>query len=155
MAAATRRKAARLTFEDGEVMVVPPDQDIFFLSAEKATEACKHAVQVQERVGRFKAEILVPLYKWCVAHSDRVRACYIPVPGVNIKIFIVTSSPAFDFDLAHEIAALEMDLAKAGWYVAVSQLPNADEETMETFFSKEGALEFYAQREPAPEESRK
>src|SRR5438309_5705742 len=41
---ATRRQIARLNFEDGQVVVTPKDRDIFLISAEKATEACRNAV---------------------------------------------------------------------------------------------------------------
>ena len=37
--ALTRREPIRLSYRDGQVMVTPEDQDIFFISAERATEA--------------------------------------------------------------------------------------------------------------------
>jgi hypothetical protein len=149
----TRRPFARLSFEDGEVVVTPKDRSIFLISAEKATEACRSAVQLSERIERFETEVLVPLHDWCVAHEDRVMACYIPLPGNHLQVFIATNSPTFDFDLAAEVASLELTIARSGWRVSVSQLPQADEETLATFFSPEGALQVYAQREPAPQES--
>ena len=56
------------------------------------------------------------------------------------------SRRAFDFDLAEEIAAVERELAKAGWRVGVSQLPAAEDRSLETYFNPDGALEIYAQR---------
>jgi hypothetical protein len=149
---ASHRRCARLSFEDGEVVVTPKDRDIFLISAEKATEACRSAVRLDERIERFESEFLVPLHEWCVAHERRVRACYIPLPAGHIQVFIVTTSTQFDFDLAAEVAALELKLARSGWRVGVSQLPNADDESLATFFNPEGALEVYAQRGPAPQE---
>jgi hypothetical protein len=150
---ATRRRLTRLTFQDGEVIVTPKDRDVFFISAARATEACREAVQQDKRIENFQSEILVPLNEWCVAREDRVRACYIPaVPGRQLQVFIVTRLPRFDFALAAEVATLELRLARSGWRVGVSQLPDADEESLATFFSAEGALEVYAEREPAPQE---
>lgn len=149
----TRRQFARLTFEDGEVVVTPKDRDIFLISAERATEACRHAVLAAERIKRFESDFLVPLYEWCVAHQDKVRACFIPIPERNIQVFILTNLPQFDFDLAPEVAGLELTLARGGWRVGVTQLPDADEEALTTFVNPEGALEVYAQRGPAPQES--
>jgi hypothetical protein len=148
----TRRQFAKLSFADGEVRVTPRDRDIFFMSAEKATEACRREMQHDERIQQFESEFLVPLHDWCVANAARIRACYIPMPGGHIPVFVVTTSPQFDFNLAAEVAGLELKLARNGWRVGVSQLPAADEESLATFFSKEGALEVYAERGSAPEE---
>ncbi len=148
--ALARREPIRLSYGAGQVMVTPEDQDVFFISAEKATEACREAVRVEERVARFKRGFLLPLHDWCVVNAERLSACYVPRPAGHVQVFVVTSSPRFDFELAEEVAALEMRLAKAGWRVGVSQLPRADE--LSTFFNLEGALEVYAQRGPAPQE---
>jgi hypothetical protein len=141
------RQFARLSFADGEVVVTPKDRSIFLISAEKATEACRDALRREEGIARFESEFLVPLHDWCVQHAGHVRACYIPVPGAQIQVFIVTNAAQFDLDLAADIASLELSLAR-GWRVGVLQLPAADEET--TFFNLEGALEVYAQRRSAP-----
>lgn len=150
---APRRQIARLSFEDGEIVVTPKDRDIFLISAEKATEACRNAIQLDQRIMRFESEFLFPLYQWCAERADRVCACYIPLPGSHIQVFVVTNSPQFDFDLAEEIAALERNLAQSGWRVGVSQLPNGDDRTLATFFNPEGALEVYAKPGSAPQES--
>jgi hypothetical protein len=141
-----RRPPVKLDYRDGEVVVTPADRDVFFISAEKATQACREAVQADERVARFTHELLVPLREWCAARSSRVSACFIPLPAGHVQVFIVTSSPRFDFDLAEEVAELERRLAEAGWRVSVSQLPASDEETLATFFNPDGALQVYAER---------
>lgn len=145
------KEPVRLSYQDGQIMVTPEDQDIFFISAEKATEACRDAVRADERIAAFKEKFLLPLHAWCAEHSDRVSACYLPRPAGHIQAFIVTSSTRFDFKLAEEIAQLERELAKAGWRVGVSQLPNAEHHSLATFFTLEGALEVYAKRGSTPE----
>jgi hypothetical protein len=152
---APRRQFARLSFEDGEVVVTPKDRSIFVLSAEKATEACRNAVRVEERLERFESTFLFPLHEWCAAHEGKLRACYIPLPRGHIQVFMVTTSPEFDFDLGTELAALELKLAQTGWLVGILQLPDADDESLATFFNPEGALEIYAQRGSAPHEGGK
>lgn len=144
--ARVRKEPVRLTYRDGEVMVTPEDQDIFFISAEKATEACREAVNTDQRIAAFKARFLVPLHEWCANRSDRVSACYLPLPAGQLQAFVVTRSPRFDFSLADEIATVERELAKAGWRVGVYQLPAAEDRSLTTFFNPEGALEVYAQR---------
>jgi hypothetical protein len=144
-----RRRPAKLSFTDGEVEVTPKDRPRFVLSAEKATEACLHAHQEQERFSRFEQHFLIPLHDWCMKHVGHVRACYLPLPGQQIRVFVVTTSPAFDFGLADDLADLELTLARAGWRVGIYQLPAAGEETLATFFDPDGALEIYADGEPA------
>lgn len=143
-----RRQVAHLSFEDGEVVVTPRDRDIFLISAERATEACRAAIRNDERVQRFQAEFLVPLHDWSLGHADKVRACYLTVPGRQVQVFVVGESTQFDFDLAEDIARLEMSLARQGWQVGVSQLPKGDDEYLAGFFHLEKALEVYAKPEP-------
>ena len=145
-----RKEPVRLSYRDGQVMVTPEDQDIFFISAEKAMDACREAVKTDERIAAFKARFLLPLHQWCDAHADRVAACYLPLPAGHLQVYIVTTWKRFDFGLAEEIAGLERDLAQAGWRVGVSQLPAAENRSLATFFNPEGALEVYAQRRSAP-----
>jgi hypothetical protein len=149
--ALVRREPVRLSYRDGQVMVTPEDQDIFFISAEKATEACRDAVRDEQRIAGFTAKFLLPLHDWCVRHAERVAACYIPLPAGHVQVFIVTTSPRFDFELAAEVADLERQLAGAGWRVGVFQLPRADDRSLATFFNPEGALEVYAKCGSAPE----
>jgi hypothetical protein len=148
----SRRQFAHLSFEDGEVVVTPKDRSLFLISAQKATEACRDAVRREERIAVFETEFLHPLHDWCVAHSDKVRACYVGLPTGHIPVFIVTVSSQFDFDLGEEIASLELRLSQSGWRIGMSQLPDADDESLATFFSPDGALEVYAQQGSTPQE---
>jgi hypothetical protein len=148
-----RRQPAKLSFADGEVMVTPKDRDVFFISATRATEACREAIQKEEVTRRFESDFLVPLHEWCESRSDHVRACYLPLPAGSIRVFVITASPKYDFELGEQLAALELGFANAGWRLSVSQIPAAEEDSLGTFFSPDGALEVYAQRGSAPEES--
>ena len=152
-ASTTRRQPARLSFEDGQVVVTPKDRDVFVLAAEKAIAACQMLVAADERFKTFESAFLIPLHEWCLAHSAKVSACYIAKPINHIAVFIVGTSEQFDFDLAVEIAALELKLARKGWSVGLSQLPRGDDDTLATYFNPAGALEVYAQRGSAPQKS--
>jgi hypothetical protein len=147
-AKAARRQPAKLSFADGEVMVTPQDRDIFFISAKRATEACRDALHNDQTFKRFESEILLPLHLWCDSHADRVQSCYLPIPTGSIRAFVITNSPKYDFELGEGLATLELSLARAGWRVSVTQIPDAEGDSLGTFFSSEGALEVYAQRVP-------
>lgn len=150
---ATGRRPAKISFSDGEVVVQAKDRPRFVMSAEKATEACAEAVRAEERFVRFEQSLLKPLHQWCMERVGHVSACYVPLPSGTIQVFIVTTSKKFDFGLAKEVAELELQLARAGWRVSVIQLPSADEASLATFFHADGALEIYADGEPAQSQS--
>jgi len=139
-----RHSPARLSFEGGEVVVMPKDYDLFLICAEKATELYRKAIKRDERVSRFTSDLLVPLREWCVARKDLIESCHLPIPGIHVQVFIVTKSRKFDFDLADEMAALELGLARAGWRIGVMQLPDAPPESLAAFFDANGALQVYA-----------
>lgn len=145
-------RAIRLNYRDGQVVVTPEDDDIFVISAEKATEACREAVRREDRIACFKRNLLLPLHQWCLEHADKVSACYIPLPAGHVQVFVVTTSPRFDFDLASDVADIERRLANEGWRVGVIQLPHTDELSLATFFNREGALEVHARPGSAPKE---
>ena len=54
--ALTRRGPIRSSYRDGQVMVTPEDQDIFFINAERAAEACRDPRR-QSRVLRTLGEL--------------------------------------------------------------------------------------------------
>jgi hypothetical protein len=64
---------------------------------------------------------------------------------------MVTRSRQFDFDFAEDVAGLELRLAKAGWRVGTFQLPDADDDSLATFFNPDGALEVYAESGASPQ----
>ena len=138
------RGPARLNFDGGEVVVMPKDYDLFFICAEKATESYRKAIKRDERISRFESDLIVPLHEWCVARKDEIKSCHLPIPGIHIQVFIVTKSRKFDFDLAEEMAALELGLARSGWRIGVMQLPDAPPESLAAFFDADGALQVYA-----------
>lgn len=145
------RKLVRLNFADGDVLVTSRDMDLFVISAERATEACREAARAGEQIERFQEKFLLPLHRWCAARADKIAGCYVPRPSGYIRVFVVTTSRRYDFELGKEVAALERELAGAGWRVGVMQLPATEDSPFAGFFDPEGALEVYAQRGPASE----
>jgi len=152
MAATDRAKdqIVRLSYMDGgTVVVTPEDEDRFVLTAQKAVKACQDQHPTGEAIKSFKSRFLLPLVNWCKRHTDRVQACYLPVPVGHLQVFIIGVSRKYDFELGKDIAGLELQLFDAGWRVNVLQIPHGDEEDLQTFFDVEGALQVYAQLEAA------
>jgi hypothetical protein len=146
----TRGQIIRLSHADGQVIVEPEDEDRFVLTAQTAVKACQDSIRREEAIRTFKGKFLHPLIEWCARHSDRVRACYIPVPVGHIQVFVIGTSPKYDFDLGRELGRLELDLFDTGWRVNVLQLPTAAAEDLQTYFNTEGAIEVYAQLAATP-----
>jgi hypothetical protein len=123
-------------------MVTPQDQDIFFINAEKATEACREVIRDDERVARFKDEIVIPLSEWCKRHKDKVLACYLLIPDSSvIPVYMVGTSEQYDFELTKEISQLASEFDDRGWAVHVSQIPRCEGEELSGYFDPDHALQ--------------
>jgi hypothetical protein len=143
--ATTPRTPVRLTFQDGQVMVTPKDWDIFFISAEKATEACSNVIRDEQRVAKFKEELLWPLAKWCEQHKDSVSACYVlPAESAVLPVYVIGAGEQYDFALAEKLTQFTVwFLDEKGWAVHISQIPLCDGEALAAFFRPETALQVY------------
>jgi hypothetical protein len=142
---AAPRMPVRLTFQDGQVMVTPKDRDIFFISAEKATEACSNVIRAEQRVAKFEEELLWPLVQWCEHHKDWVSACYVlPAESAVLPVYVIGTSEQYDFTLAEKLTQLAIwFLDEKGWAVHLSQIPLCDAEALAAFFRPETALQVY------------
>src|SRR5262249_47392333 len=116
--------------------------DIFFISAEKATEACREVIRQDQRVAKFKDEIVVPLGAWRQRHRDKVLACYVLIPDSPvIPVYMVGTSEQYDFELTKELSQLTEDFDRRGWSVHVSQIPRCDAEQLAAYFVPDHALQ--------------
>jgi hypothetical protein len=147
----SKSQIIRLSHADGHVSVEPEDEDRFVITAQSAVKTCQASHPREEAIKTFKQEFVNPLFDWCKTHIGRIQACYIPVPGTQIQVFVVGISPKYDFDLGKELAALELQLFDAGWQtVSILQIPKSSVEELQTFFNTRGAIEVYAQFEATP-----
>lgn len=144
--ATSRRLPVRLHYEDGEFVVAPKDQDRFFISAEKAVEACREAIRDTERVARFKGEFLEPLLKWCERNSDTVQACFVgqPLPSA-LPVYVVAKGGVYDFDLGSSMTRMAVSFGDAGWLVHVSQVPGETMEELASLFDVNEALQIHGE----------
>src|SRR5262249_16471443 len=127
----SQRTAVRLTYQDGQVMVTPKDQDIFFISAEKATEACSNSIRYDERVPRYTTESILPIAKWCEGHKERVSACYVlPPESAVLPVYVVGTSEQYDFELTGELSNFAAWFDEQGWAVHLSQIPQCEQEQL-------------------------
>lgn len=141
-----RRQPARLSFKDGEVLVTPNDQDIFLINAERAVEACQHAIKNEERVSSYKRELLIPLSEWCVRNAEQIKACYIaPLDCAVLQVYVVASQEEYDFELTKRLSDLSYEFSESGWSVHASQISACSDEELSAIFNLNTALKIYGE----------
>lgn len=163
---ATGQSPLALSFHADHVSVAAEDGDRFFLAVQRAVEASRPAGEsdavLRERIdddaGRradFEREFLHPLRAWCERNAHRVRACYVPVPRGHLEAYVVGRAERYDFDLGSELSRFELELVDAGWRVHTMQIPRPDDaDGLRAHFDYDGALQVYADGQPAPGEGR-
>ena len=140
-----RRQPARLSFKDGEVLVTPNDQDIFLINAVRAVEACQRAIKNEERVSRFKSELLIPLSDWCVQNAGQIKACYIAplFDCAVLQVYVVASQEEYDFDLTKRLSDLSYKFFENEWAVHASQISACSDDELSAIFNPDTALRIY------------
>lgn len=116
------------------VVVTPEDEDRFVLESQQAVSACQNAIAFDRFAEQLREGVLVRLYHWCSERSNRIRACYVPVPIAEcVKVFMVVKAQRFDLALNDEIAQLEIDLEDAGWPCDILQIAGDSPEELAAF----------------------
>ncbi len=152
MAQLTRKKGpVHLRFDGGKVLITPDDYPRFSMAAKRAVKVLQRQKVVEERVQQFNDEYLPLLYRWCVDHRAKVQACYLGTPSPHgLRVFVVSATDQYDFDLGDEISRLGLQLEREGWSSNILQIPDGEEEDLLTFFNPDSSLEVYAQAKAAP-----
>lgn len=68
-------------------------------------------------------------------------------------MFVIGNAESYDTGLGRQLSELELTLADSGWHVSMMLIPDCPEETLRAYFSPDGAIDVYAEPEPAPEQS--
>ncbi len=151
-----------LNYAGGRVVVFAEDGDRFVMTARRAAKACQQAEELDaaardqaeranDAIHRFENDLILPLRNWCETNTERVTACYVPVPVGHLEVYIVGRSEKYDFDLGSELAKFELKLVDDGWLVHTMLVPQPeDEHGMRAHFDYDGTLQVYADRQSAP-----
>ncbi len=102
------------------------------------------------RVSRFVDGFVAPVREWCRAHSGKIGACYLSLYERIPTVFVIGSSPGYDYALSDPLAELDLDLHRRGWTCQVLQLPAGNPGTLDAFIHREKAVRVdLAQAEPS------
>ncbi len=129
---------------DGQVTIVPDNEDRFIMTAQSAVQACQSQEKLKRAVQAFKTEFIAPLFEWVENNKAAVSKIFIPVPSQCIEVYVIGASPSYDFELGKQLSRLEMKLHEEGWNVSVLQIPQADLEELSTYFDPDSSLEIHA-----------
>lgn len=143
----TERRAIQLQWDGGAVTVTPADQDRFVKSSQWAVDACQNQLMFDKFLEQFKKDFLRSIRDWCEGHSGHILACFVPVPpSGHPRIFVISRSSEYNFDLSDSLTDLENELANKGWPANVLQLPSGSPESLATFFDEEHSVQVYGER---------
>ena len=144
------RKPVHLHFAGGKVLITPEDAKRFRIAAGRAVKAIQREKDADEYRRRFQDDYLPRLHAWCEMNREAVRACYLGLPTPHgLTVFVVGSSPRYDFVLGGKISEFALDLEDEGWSSTIIQITHGEPEDLLAFFDPESALEVYAQPEAA------
>jgi hypothetical protein len=126
------------------ITVCPDDQDRFVTTASDAARACHFFDQLNQWLDDFKG-FLAYVHDWAEAHSADVSRVYVAPGLAGLEVFVVTRGDGYRFDLDDDVSRFDLDLV--GKFrrcpAHVMQLPDDSNETLQSFFSPEGALQVY------------
>lgn len=146
MAIKNRTKTIQLDAAEAErqVVVTTEDEDRFSLTCAQAIEACK--IHTSRKVWFEELRSLfLHVNGWAIKNKDHVRSCYAQPRAGLVAIFIIPIKDSFDFDLADQIADLDLELSQEFPLVPaeVLQIPGGEEDGLRTFVDSDIAKHLY------------
>jgi len=63
---------------------------------------------------RIARQLLLPVIRWCEAHADKVRYCFVSPAGVYADVHIFADYQEYDEELGTSVAGLQIALSQAG-----------------------------------------
>lgn len=76
--------------------------------------ALKQPARGTEARRRVTRQLLLPVIRWCKAHADKVRYCFVAPAGEYADIHIFADFQEYDEDLGTSVAALQIELLQGG-----------------------------------------
>ena len=137
------KRPIRLGWEEGAIVVASTDEGRFEQQVRGSLAACRDGSSVSRTIERFKSEFLPLVRRWCEAHRELVRSCYIPMSSRPLCVFVVSRKTKYDFSLSDPAADLEMELFRMNWPVEVLHVPSGSPESLRSLFDPTDSVEVY------------
>lgn len=132
---------------DRPFILHPEDSDLFVRTGRQVIDACGLHVSVELWLREMNA-MLHAVRAWAEAHADAVRSCFAAPLGSRMAVFVVPQGKQFNFDLADELASLNIHLVKE-FNVGMVELHQIPFEEIDRFIDPANARWVYGEQ-PAP-----
>lgn len=130
---------------DGQVRIVPPDNDIMVLSVESAIKACRAFNEQIVFKNQFDL-LLERLAGWIGRHHAKIADAYLTVRDSGLLFLAVQQTAAHDTPLDDALTQLDLEVANDPDFslisMAVHSIPRAAQATIESFVSPKLSLRY-------------
>lgn len=94
-----------------QFLISPENKDLFMRTGKQVVEACQLGISVetwlQELIATFDF-----VRRWAKENQERIRSCYCSPDGGRVTFFVAPRSESFDFDIADDLAELNIQLIR-------------------------------------------
>jgi hypothetical protein len=91
----------------GKVLVKPANDDLFFMSVQRAAEACQMADKAYAFGSQFRA-LLNKLGTWIVAHRRQIGNAFVTVRDGGFLFLVIQKKAVLDMDFEKEMTDLDL-----------------------------------------------
>ncbi len=89
----------------------PEDNDLFVRTGRQVIASCQLGISLELWLNELSS-MMKAVHDWANVHAGHVRACYCAPQGTSVVFFFAPKSEQFDFDLADELAAFNLELLR-------------------------------------------
>lgn len=151
VAARARTQSIQLNWEqkDGELVVIPSDQDRFMIKVGKAIQLLRQSEREEEFSQQFDL-LLKELATWLQDHDGRWQSAFLTAGDSSLRFIVVRKQVKFEGDITDSLSDLgvaivndpDLDLIK----LSTRALPQVSEEALQSFLDPSFTLEYNGDR---------
>lgn len=137
----TRRDTLHVSSDVSQIVLHPSNNDIFVRTGQQAIADCHLGISLDVWLDELRS-MLGHVVEWIRARPARVVRAYCGAHGARTVLFLVPQTSQFDFDLADELAMLNIDLVQR-FNVGMVEIHQIPEDEQDRFVSPETAQLIY------------
>lgn len=104
-------KIAAANDADRPIVIHPANNDLFIRTGRQVIEACGLHIGIELWIKELD-EMIKMITQWCESHGDAIQSCCVAPLGPRMAVFVVPQTRSFNFDLADELARLNVELVQ-------------------------------------------
>jgi hypothetical protein len=127
------------------VTVIPGDEKLFYITIEKAIEACRAKNESVIFINQFM-RLLNKLALWNKNHENDISNAFLTVRDANLLFLIVKKSVKFDSEFEDELTDLDIEIAQDKKFnkikLSVLALPQTDFHSINSFLTPDSTFKY-------------